>query len=670
MQDRSYQPPRDAGRASNKHPARSAAPAEAILRLQAGAGNRAVASLARSTPAATQQSPVDALWERWATEDVEKIVALLSEQRLDAGEEQRIVDMVAEAAGRGSRHFDSFLLKLKTRVFSRSTARSGWVAQWFNAYDLLWHELEDERLERFARLVKASAKHGTKGPESAHSENLWSTLGKQEAMGLWGILKGMGTTLSGVADTAVWLYWKQSGQPLAAALAHFKIKIDPNKAPEITPWLSAQYDDVAKLMGREFGIDPVKDRSVGSWSAYETGEFGGKIVGALTMAGAGAGTAGKGIAVGTKVFGVLGSLKGLEDGAQKFADRLSELMLKDPPVPLGRIVTDEALLLEVANMLGNVLGAISGAGDKAAPTFAKALGKFGLLVDGAQLAPAIGKLIKDFNDPELAKDPEKREAAIRDGLAGILGTILSTAGSKGDEHLDARAKAKAEQKAAQNAAFDARYNQRIAAPGTDVRAPAPNSTLVAGAEGMHEFDAAHFEDFAKKDLGPERTGRNDEFTPQELGAYGGKTYDHATAPVNHSTLQKAAHAKLAPTGPNSLVKLVPAHYTPGGAVKGYVTLEKFVVGRTPAQLAELMGVTGLKDGVMVYRIDPKNVKPSDMQLRGYTQSPGGKSPDQHTATALFDYPVGKGAPQWDLPTDVPAKVVGGAGKGQPLKLKP
>jgi hypothetical protein len=278
----------------------------------------------------------------------------------------------------------------------------------------------------------------------------------------------------------------------------------------------------------------------------------------------------------------------------------------------------------VANVLGNLLGALSGGGE-VLPPLSAALKRFGLVVDAAQLAPVVAKAFKDSNDPQLAKDPEARAAALRDAAATILGTLLSTGGTKAHEAHEAR---------------EAAQTQR-----------APESTLVPGAEAMHEF------------------------TPEELGGtpdYDGNTYDHEhhydTSDKHQAAakaqLQKLVHSTLTASGPDSLVKVVPIHYGTETEVAGYVVKQKFVTGRTPEQLAAMLGVAMFTAGVKVYAIDVAAVKPDMLNLRGYTQSSGGKSPNLSTAFDLVGYPVGQGASQWELTTKVKASVLGEARPGE------
>src|SRR5207245_7203179 len=106
--------------------------------------------------------------------DVESIVARLKQQVVTAAEEQELVDRVQAWASwdqsytasgqQGTPFLDRFLGLLKQRTFSRSTARMlfGLAGEeWMNAYDGLFYELEDQRLDQFRALVAKSRKPGT-----------------------------------------------------------------------------------------------------------------------------------------------------------------------------------------------------------------------------------------------------------------------------------------------------------------------------------------------------------------------------------------------------------------------------------------------------------------------------------------------------------------------------
>jgi hypothetical protein len=77
-------------------------------------------------------------------------------------------------------------------------------------------------------------------------------------------------------------------------------------------------------------------------------------------------------------------------------------------------------------------------------------------------------------------------------------------------------------------------------------------------------------------------------------------------------------------GSRRMIKIVPSSYTPMSAVKGYVTDLQSALGRTPEQLASILGVASLAKGATVYEITPsalQSLQPADIGLRGYTRVP-------------------------------------------------
>jgi hypothetical protein len=174
---------------------------------------------------APEKAAVSAEAEEQMRADVDFIVAKLQEELLTASEEQLIVARIerwdeadhralVDQGAHGTPHLDRLLFLLKTRVFTRSTASSFWIEQSANAFDELWRELEDDRLSAFRRLVGRSEKHATSGPASGPTENFWSTMGKQEAMGALGIVKGLVMGATG-SSTRVRAASRASSRPSA-----------------------------------------------------------------------------------------------------------------------------------------------------------------------------------------------------------------------------------------------------------------------------------------------------------------------------------------------------------------------------------------------------------------------------------------------------------------------
>jgi hypothetical protein len=90
---------------------------------------------------------------------------------------------------------------------------------------------------------------------------------------------------------------------------------------------------------------------------------------------------------------------------------------------------------------------------------------------------------------------------------------------------------------------------------------------------------------------------------------------------------------------DTLVKVAPRGTTPNPAyTAGYCTTFKYVAGRTPIEIEEIVGLA--KGG--------KLVEPSQFELRGYSQCPAGVPTDTPGYIPHPGYPPGLGAPQWEL----------------------
>ena len=359
-------------------------------------------------------SPAD---EKAMRADTEQIVSLLREQVMDAGEEQQALNLVhrwaqADDAYRrrsgyeGTDYLDRFLFLLKMRVYSRRTARSAWVEQWSNAYDDLWRELEDERLDEFKRLVSRSQKQGTSGPESKRMESAWSYVGKREALGAVGILKGMGTTLTGVVDLSVWLYWKTSGLPLKKALEAKGIPVPQG----ITGYVSKSFDETAKLLADAVGVDLNEELFTGGPSAYTVGTVGGKVVGGLTTAGATAqaGAAGQALTA-------VQTAKSVDD----LYDTILALKKGPPPLTWADIVKRPDVWAQVVGVVGGAIGAAGGLAAAGSQT-ARVLGKLGVVVNLGQA----GLLVAAYQAVD--EDPTVQAGEKAQRKADLLAQILTT----------------------------------------------------------------------------------------------------------------------------------------------------------------------------------------------------------------------------------------------------
>lgn len=120
----------------------------------------------------------------------------------------------------------------------------------------------------------------------------------------------------------------------------------------------------------------------------------------------------------------------------------------------------------------------------------------------------------------------------------------------------------------------------------------------------------------------------------------------------------------------TLVKVVSAERGPSAGVGGYITNEKFIAGRTPAEMERILGLKRgeLGDGAHVMRLNRLPTS-EEFELRGYTNTPDGKTYVEGVSNP--DYPPGLGAPQWQLKRGVqipstPVKFVGPADAYRPM----
>jgi hypothetical protein len=122
-------------------------------------------------------------------------------------------------------------------------------------------------------------------------------------------------------------------------------------------------------------------------------------------------------------------------------------------------------------------------------------------------------------------------------------------------------------------------------------------------------------------------------------------------------------------GPNRIVKVVPIGWAPTARLHGYVTTEQYLIGKTPNQIRELLGLQPgfLTKGCRVYRIsrlpmigeyeyeltayypDGLAFNPADMEeaRHEFRQNP--------SARIIPGYPPGsRFVQQWRLMADLPA----------------
>jgi len=99
------------------------------------------------------------------------------------------------------------------------------------------------------------------------------------------------------------------------------------------------------------------------------------------------------------------------------------------------------------------------------------------------------------------------------------------------------------------------------------------------------------------------------------------------------------------------VKVAPRGIVPDpGRAIGYCTTVKYLVGKTPEEMEDAVGLarqSKLAGGADIFRVIPLP-KANEFQFRGYSQCPGGVPTDAPGYVAHPVYPPGRGVPQWEL----------------------
>ena len=233
------------GEADVQHIAPLPAGVGSTLRGPTRAPNKQVSG--RPERSADQPQPLDI--DADLHNDIGQMVAIL---RTDMSlTDEKVVLLGVEKWAARPADFDKFLDLLKKRTF-----RFGEETE--SVYDALWNRLRMEQLARFKQLVARSTREKTSGPLIGPSEGVASYIGRREAMGLWGMLKGITTTiLGGTADALIWATWQQSGARLNDDLKKFGVKPEDLLAEPayLTPWLEKRFDEARDILVQELGVD-------------------------------------------------------------------------------------------------------------------------------------------------------------------------------------------------------------------------------------------------------------------------------------------------------------------------------------------------------------------------------------------------------------------------------
>jgi hypothetical protein len=390
--------------------------------------------------------------------DVEAIVRILKKGTPTTGDQTYLLEAVRtwqrrdhELSGqeRGARRtpiLDHFLILLKSRAFSRVTFRIPGtdvftVEQHAIVYDTLWYELRGYWLEEFKRVVKQSETQRTEGAESKDIENGAALIAKQEAMGLWGMLKGMGTGLVSVAG------------------------------PEAAHYVGAQFDETAHILfGHEWdSSEPL----VWGMNAGQIGTAGGDVIMQLAMFARTAGAKGGRILQllnnldklkrAQQVLGVLSGVQGVLIGVKGIVE------VVDAQRKLGKEITADSLIHDPAFVNNLVMLVSSGVAIalaiKGAPTSAKQAvtrARIHALLSSGQFATTLADLVHNARSDKSDLEKELEYGRILTGLIPQLVSLViaghglqqARQGAAQERRLEDENKSAAGAKADQDSAMD------------------------------------------------------------------------------------------------------------------------------------------------------------------------------------------------------------------------
>jgi hypothetical protein len=391
--------------------------------------HRVAAVLGRSTtspptPPSTRKATITERDRAEIKADVERIVAELRAFHTD---DWKITGFVLKWADRddvheretgygGAEYIDAFVLETQKRVYTRRTfSGAAWLVEQHGiVYDDVWNTLSGTTLEVWKDRVSKS-RWGSTAARQGPPENFWKTLGKQEAIGLWAMLKGMGTTAAGglidAPARAIVHVLREEGIPAA----------DPESA---AAWLAKQYDIVGEA---GFGTEYSKgDPLFLGMTATDIGSTGGAAIWQLVMLGKGGGGSAW-AARALQLIGIGGSLDGVYSSAEALAKIVEAKRVGGARVTASALANDPEFRREATNLVANivatvagVLGAASAKPDAAMKATIKAWEKAGFVLNATQVAERLGACIQEGLG---AAPPAEKESKI----ASALGEALSQA---------------------------------------------------------------------------------------------------------------------------------------------------------------------------------------------------------------------------------------------------
>ncbi len=315
----------------------------------------------------------------------------------------------------GTVYLDKFILQLKITSFTQRSLRNLWIEEHLLVFDSLFYELDGYFLEDYKWFISISETQKERGPMVNRMNDIWSTIGKQELIGLWGMTKGLGMGVAGMSDTVGYAVGKQLQL----------LGIDAPELTSATKFIGEQFDESGKIM---FGNDYNKEKLFWGLGAADIGQVGGTVIWNLAMLGKGkpgaSSNAFKALQTG---LGLVGNIKGIEDSVKNIIKIIDKM---PRPLEFKDFVSNPYFLNEITSIAANLVGMVSGiSSDKASDKIKSVITGMGFALDSAQLATLTAKIYAIISDkPEGEKVEE-----LKDALSNLI-TSMATAADKGHEN--------------------------------------------------------------------------------------------------------------------------------------------------------------------------------------------------------------------------------------------
>ena len=179
---------------------------------------------------------------------------------------------------------DAFLFRSRLRSFKHRYARDAWVESQSSLFDGMLDAMSGGLEAPFQGYVGLSKKQGNTGRSVEQGESFWKELGRNEALGVWGMTQGLGMGLAKGFDGAA----KLTTDATNAVLKKFNSKHQLAPAAEFAPWLKKNQDEATATVREALGASTKTDITLFGKTANQIGAFGAEnILAPLVTMGAG-----------------------------------------------------------------------------------------------------------------------------------------------------------------------------------------------------------------------------------------------------------------------------------------------------------------------------------------------------------------------------------------------